>query len=318
MQENENLNEKTGGRSVHVAITGGFAGPEDRYGKILIMGRAQTGKTTIARRLAEMTGLTLLKTSTNRPKRSPDEDTYHFYTREESDRIPEDQKLFRTDKVDEYERWTGYDDFLAAGIAVLDPTAMSQAVQLWQAQGYRVTVLYCGDPEEARRARWMKDLAADDGSDWDEVLEKFGTRERIEAPMFDPLEDKIRSLQELAEADAMLYPDADPEKHDLADEDALELFMGDDKPDLERFPLDFHGRLGAGDRQGRIPFRRSASREDLVFEPEDWTEAEWRVICRILGLVPGNTARAVVKKPVIEYFAEPGNKNEYKEVRDHA
>lgn len=279
--------------------------PEHKYGKILVMGRAQAGKTTVAKRLAEETGLVLLKTSTSRPKRSPDEDTYHFYTPKEAAAIPMERKLFHTLAVDGFERWTDRDDFLEAGIAVLDPTAMVQAVRLWQAQGFRVTVLYCGDQKEARRSRWMKDMAGDDGSGWDAAVAAFGHRERTEGPMFDELERNIRYVEEADAADAVLYPNAAAEHRTVAGEDRLELYRSRHGYGPEEFLRDFLGRLASADRQA-VPYREFPSREDVILDPEDYTKREWSLLCGIFGLVPECTARIALAKPMIKCSVYPG------------
>lgn len=298
--------------SVHVAVSGGPLTPEERYGKILVMGRAQTGKTTLAKKLSEMTGLKLLKTSTSRPRRTPDEDTYRFYTPEEAAAIPMEDKLFHTLAVDGFERWTGRDDFLAAGIAVLDPTAMVPAVRLWQSQGYRVCVLYASNSEEIRRTRWMKDLAADDGSDWDQVLAAFGHRESVEAPMFDRLEDMIHDIRDAAEADAMLYPNLPAERRALCGEDLFQEFRSNGVTAQEKFLPGFLQALAAGARPAG-GCREFPSREDLTLDPEDWTEGQWRLLCRLFGLIPEATSHVRIARPLVKAFTGPSAKdNQYK------
>lgn len=298
---------------MHIGITGGPLSPEEKYGKILILGRAQTGKSTMAQKLSDATGLSVLKTCTTRPRRHPDEDTYHFYAPEDAAAIPEDEKLFRTMAVDGFERWTNRSDFLSAGIAVLDATALVPAVKLWQAQGYRVCVLYLKDDKPIRKTRWMKTMAGDDGSGWDDAILKFEHREAIEAPMFDAMEQDIMPV-------AIAHPDdlaRDPRqrlgKCNLVGEDGFALFDSHGRDSQEDFLPGFIEGLAAGARPAG-GYRKDRSREDLVLEPEDWTETEWRVICRLLGLVPENTMRAVIKTPVVEYFSDPKNQNAYKEV----
>ena len=295
---------------MHAAVSGGYT-PEERYGKVLIMGRAQTGKTTLTKKLADATGLKLLKTSTTRPKRHPGEDTYHFYTPEEGAAVPMEEKLFHTLAVDGFERWTGRQDFLDAGIAVLDPTAMIPAVQLWQAQGYRVCILYLEEDKGLRRTRWMHEMSAPDGSDWDAAIAAFAHRESVEAPMFDALEKSIEDIRELDAFDAALWPNASPEKRRICGEDLLLTFQSRGRTQPEEFLPGFMGALAAGARPAG-GYRESRSREDLGFEPGDWTEGEWRTICRILGLVPENTARAAISRPLVKYWSAPGNENSYK------
>lgn len=286
-----------------IAITGGGQAPEDRYGKILVMGRSQSGKTTVARRLSELTGLKVLKTSTSRPRRTPDEGTYHFYTPEEAAAVPMDRKLFHTIAVDGFERWTDRDDFLEAGIAVLDPTGAEPAVRLWQAQGYRVTILYCGEPEEVRRARWMKAFAADDGSDWDQAIAAFGHRERTEAPMFDKFEKAIQDISDAAAADAMLWPNAQPEHRSAIREDRLEE-VRTSRTDMEAFLPNFLGRLSASG--GRPEDRAFQSDSDAVLAARDWDRDGWARLCGLFGLIPEYTDEIRVVRPLARCRIRPG------------
>lgn len=234
-----------------IGISGCHGAPETKYGKILIIGRSQSGKTTVAKKLAEMTGLELLKTSTSRPRRTPDEDTYHFYTPEEAAAVPPEQKLFLTMAVDGFERWTDRDDFLRAGIAVLDPTGAAPAVKLWQAQGYRVTILYCGSADEVRRSRWMENFAAGDRSDWDQAVVAFEHREQTEAPMFDRFEKTIQDVQ-----DGLLDNGGDLSAARACGEDRMEKAWTCSM-DMDAFLPDFLERLSGsgGLRPERVPDR---------------------------------------------------------------
>lgn len=280
--------------------------PERAYGKFLIMGRAQSGKTTVAKLLSEATGIGILKTSTSRPKRSPDEDTYHFYTPKEASAIPMARKLFHTLAVDGFERWTGMDDFLDAGIAVLDPTAMVPAIRLWQAQGFKVTVVYCDDPVESRRSRWMKSVARPDGSDWDDAIVKFNHREKTEGPMFDALDERLKNMEDASAADAMLYPSATPEAFRLAGEDRLEIYKSRHGYGPEELVKYLMQALPSDDEAGLVPYRELASAEDVIFDPEDYASEEWSMLCRVFGLVPECAARIALSKPLVKCSVYPG------------
>ena len=280
--------------------------PEHRYGKFLVMGRAQAGKTTIAKLLSEATGLALLKTSTSRPRRAPGEDTYHFYTPEEAAAVPMERKLFHTLAVDGFERWTDRDDFLDAGVAVLDPTAMVPAIRFWQAQGFRVALIYCGDPIETRRSRWMKDMAGDDGKGWDDAIVRFNHREKTEGPMFDALEKRIKDLSDQAMTDAMLYPNLQFENGSIADEDWFEPYLSRHDYGPAEFVPDFLSRLAYLDGTADLGYREFPSAEDIILDPEDWTRGEWDLLCRLFGLVPEYTARIAVARPLVKCSVYPG------------
>lgn len=284
-----------------IAVSGGAMKPEDKYGKVVIAGRAQTGKTSLAKRLSDETGLIILKTCTTRPKRHPDEDTYHFYDISEAMRIPPEQKLFPTTAVDGFERWTNKSDFLDAGIAVLDPTAVQDAVRLWQSQGYRVAIIYCGLPDEERKARWMKDMAKDDGSDWYEVLEGFQHREHTEKPMFDQLEAMIRQIEDLGDTDALLYPNAAPEHRTVCNEDMLLTYRPLDILRQDVIVRNFMARLAAGGLPGRTDgYRSFPSNVNMVLHQEDWTWSQWTTLCQAFDLLPERTRQIMIAKPLVK------------------
>lgn len=140
--------------------------------KIVIMGRAGTGKSMLARRLAEISGTAVLKTCTTRPRRTPEENSYHFHTAGSAAEIPASEKLFYTESVDGFARWTNRADFLSAGIAILDPTGMPGAIAEWKKAGCAVAVVYVKADDGARRSAWAGDP------------DKFMDRERHESPMF--------------------------------------------------------------------------------------------------------------------------------------
>ncbi len=280
--------------------------------KIIIAGRAHTGKNRLAEILSGRFGLTRLKTSTDRPRRYPGEDSYHFYTKEESARIPMDQKLFYTEAVDGHARWTGLQDFLEADMAILDIPGACQAARLWQAHGYSVRAVYVMADKNARLASWQQDIA-ENGGDAYTAAERFQERENIEAAMFDMVEKKIKADDDAAAADAILYPNAKAAPPTaLFGADETDVWTNDFRPET----MDsFAGRVGRaamqyGDRAGG--YRKFPCPEKLVLEPEDWTEPEWRAIMNLLGLEPGITVRAVADLHSIECYIEPGAENAYK------
>ena len=291
--------EKPSMDDTKIGVTGAGYDPAAKYGKILIMGRAQTGKTTVANHLAAITGLKLLKTCTTRPRRSPDENTYHFYTPEEAMAIPMKDKFFYTVSVDGFERWTNRSDFLEAGIAILDTVGAEQAVRIWRAQGYNVTLLYCEEPVETRRTRWISSTVRSDSPDaFDAALLNFNHREQIEAPGFDRLEQMIWTAQAL---------EIDPEQHGRQT-----VYQADDlviiqtsKTDMDAFFKNFTNRLiGHGGRPitGFHVFRPD---RDLDLFRENFTESQWACICGLFDLLPETTCRIQIAAPSINACVHP-------------
>ncbi|MCM1295879.1 MAG: hypothetical protein NC311_10085 [Muribaculaceae bacterium] len=279
--------------------------------KVIIVGRSHTGKNTLAEILSCRFGLKVLKTCTSRPRRWPDEDTYHFYTPEEAARIPDGDKLFRTTRVDGCERWADRSEFLDSDIAILDPPGAAEAVRIWQANGHAVKSIYIITGPSERKSNWIRDIIENGGDEAAAAL-SFDERDRTEAPMFDQLEDMIQSETREIEADRALYPNAKAR--------ALHLFHADETSVWEnRFDMDdmqsFAGRVGRGllqwgSRAGG--YRKFWEKEPIVLEPEDWTEAEWRALMKMAGLEPDVTTRAVIKISTVECYVDPGAKNEYR------
>lgn len=82
----------------------------------VIMGRTGTGKTTLAQ-LLEGSGLKVVKSYTTRPRRTPDEDTYHFITPEEAERV--EDKLVPT-VINGYEYFMTKEELEASDVVVAD------------------------------------------------------------------------------------------------------------------------------------------------------------------------------------------------------
>lgn len=283
--------------------------------KIVIVGRGHTGKNRLAKAIADHFGLTVLKTSTDRPKRWPEEDTYRFYTKEESAAIPMEDKLLYTEAVDGHGRWADKQALLDADIAILDPSGAVQAVRIWQANGHGAKTIYVIADAAERKASWIRDIA-ENGGDEAAAAAGFDERERIEAPAFDGIEDMIRKEEDLASADALLYPNACGRKPlVLFNADETEVWTnGFDPIRMEEFA----GRIGRGLLQwGKRAggYRKFWEKEPIVLEPEDWTEAEWRVLMKLLGFEPDITTRAVVHIASLECFIDPEAENAYKEAR---
>ena len=92
--------------------------------KILIVGRSGTGKDYLAKQLAEK-GLKQVKSYTTRPKRSEDEDTHIFVTKEEAalltDRVAET-------RIGEYEYFATREQVEESDIYIVDPKGYNDVV----------------------------------------------------------------------------------------------------------------------------------------------------------------------------------------------
>lgn len=107
---------------------------ETNHPRIVIIGRSGTGKTTLAKTLQEAMSfirnkdVTLLKTTTTRPAR-PDEEDYHFISKEEAAQIPDEDKCLHT-TIGEHEYFTTENEVKAAEIMILDPSGVQEVIRL--------------------------------------------------------------------------------------------------------------------------------------------------------------------------------------------
>lgn len=277
--------------------------------KIIIAGRAHSGKTRLAAMLAENLKVPVLKTCTSRPKRSPDEDTYIFYAPEEAAEIPMADKLFHTLAVDGYERWTDRASFLGAGIAILDPTGIPDAVRLWQAHGYVVQIVYVSADTPARYAHWL----AASKKDTETAMADFAVREHTEAPMFDALEETLDEYaSKLGPGKTAYVERALTPLPPVFGEDFLSVWDNSyDPDDMERYAR-WLARTVSVHNAPRGGWRRFPVNGPIILVPGDWTETEWRVLCRLAGLEPELTCRMELSAASVEFFTDPVAENVYK------
>ncbi|MCM1234695.1 MAG: ATP-binding protein [Ruminococcus flavefaciens] len=271
--------------------------------KFIIAGRACSGKTRIAERLAKELGVPLLKTCTTRPRRTPDEDSYHFYTEEDAKSIPKSEKLFRTVAIDQYERWTRRDDFLEAGIAVLDPNGIPQAINLWHAYGHPVRLVYVKADTDTRRKAWIK-RAMRAGKDRKKAVRSFEIREDSESLMFDQMEAQIQYA--FGRCKSCFASEDDQHAYG---EDKLDGWLNDFTPaniDALIHMLCDEAKYA----QPRTGFRRFPPQE-IVLERADWAEAEWTAICKMLSLSPEMTPMARMELREVGFYVDPEERDKY-------
>lgn len=148
----------------------------------VILGRTGSGKSTLAGLLAK-SGLKVAKTYTTRPKRSPDEDGYHFVTPEEAAAF-EDKVIPTT--INGYEYFVAGRDLDACDVIVADVNGLKGIAQ--RMPGSTVHVVYVeADPEQrklnaVRRAR-------------DKISEEqvFDSRSQDEDGQFSDFEEMLRA-----------------------------------------------------------------------------------------------------------------------------
>ena len=160
--------------------------------KIILAGRTQSGKTTLANYLKNELGLQVLKTHTTRPKRYPEESGYYFHAEEEAELIRE--KFLLTTGLDRYQRWTTRPAFLQADLAILDRHGMKEAITCWHTAGHKVLLIYV---DAGANERGMAATACAKSEEERAAIQSgFQYRDACEHAVFTRLELEIRTLLE--------------------------------------------------------------------------------------------------------------------------
>lgn len=92
--------------------------------KFLIIGRTGTGKTTLAKGVAQKLGLSLLKSYCTRPPRPGEVDPDHIFISPDKVENYRDRMIAYTDKVDEYERFATIDQLRESDVYIIDPIGL--------------------------------------------------------------------------------------------------------------------------------------------------------------------------------------------------
>lgn len=100
----------------------------------VIIGRTGSGKSTLAKFLKDH-GYAVLKTYTTRPKRTADEDTYHFITPEEAEAIAD--KVMVT-HINGYEYFARQQDVETSDVAIVDPNGLKDMADVLPGNTFHV------------------------------------------------------------------------------------------------------------------------------------------------------------------------------------
>ena len=152
--------------------------------KYLIIGRTASGKDTLARTLLEEHGMTPVKSSTTRPKRSEDENTHIFVTADEAE--SETHKVARTE-IDGYEYYATYKAVNEADVYVIDPEGARELSHNMPHADFHI--VYLSAPTEEREKRFVERACAGDESlTEDAARELFKSRDAAEDERFSAFE----------------------------------------------------------------------------------------------------------------------------------
>lgn len=161
--------------------------------KYLIIGRTASGKDTLARLLLTDYGMTQVKSSTTRPKRSEDEDTHVFVTAEEA--AAEEHKVARTE-IDGHEYYATYKAVNEADVYVIDPEGARELSHNMPHTDFHI--VYLSASPEAREKHFVERACAGDESLTEEAArELFRSRDVAEDERFSAFEGCITTNAKL-------------------------------------------------------------------------------------------------------------------------
>ena len=153
----------------------------DKNKKIMIIGRSGSGKDTVARYLCEKYGLMQLISTTDRPKRYPDEDTHVFVTTEQAKAMKE--RVAET-RINGYQYFATRQQLDTADIYVIDPRGLADVCK--NANDLELCVIYVRASEQVREGRAIRRAENEV-----EAKEIFRKRSESENEMFDQFEFEI-------------------------------------------------------------------------------------------------------------------------------
>lgn len=144
---------------------------------ICIAGRTGSGKDYLAKKLEEK-GLKVLKSYTTRPRRTENEDTHTFITKEEADKITD--KIAVT-TINGYDYFATYTQVKENDIYVIDPNGLKTLCE--NLKDEKIVVIYVKANDEERKKR-----AVERSDNLEKELEIFNKRNDSENKQFTEFE----------------------------------------------------------------------------------------------------------------------------------
>ena len=121
---------------------------------LLILGESGSGKSTIVKELCKRNGYKELVSYTDRPKRSEDEDTHIFLTKEEADKMCLEEKIAAYTVFDGHQYFCTEKQIDESDIYVIDPAGLDNLKKLYAGDKHMYS-LYIFATEEERMQRML-------------------------------------------------------------------------------------------------------------------------------------------------------------------
>lgn len=119
---------------------------------ICLMGRTASGKDTLARKLAERTGLKQIISYTTRPRRTNEGDTHIFISDEEYQSLEDSGQIAAFTQIGPYKYCCTIDQLYDNDIYVIDPVGVKSLRDL-NLLNLRLVTVYINTPDEVRKER---------------------------------------------------------------------------------------------------------------------------------------------------------------------
>ncbi len=177
--------------------------------KFIIIGRTATGKTALAHALADR-GLKLLRTTTTRPQRGPEDVDYTFITDAQAAQIPNEDKVLKT-SIAGYEYFTTMADLEAADVCILDPDGYQALTTLLPETSLHVVHATCADPV------MQKTIAVDRAADPVAEQAVFNQRQMDENAVFSKFEQDLAAKTTFNQQTFILHPFVNDYKQETLD-----------------------------------------------------------------------------------------------------
>lgn len=161
---------------------------------ICIVGRTGSGKDYLAKKLEEK-GLKVLKSYTTRPRRTENENTHTFITKEEADKITD--KIAVT-TINGYDYFATYTQVKENDIYVIDPNGLKILCENLKDEKIIIVYVYANDEERKKRAIERSD-------NLEKELEIFNKRNNSEDKQFTEFE-KLLDFDAISTINSVMNP----------------------------------------------------------------------------------------------------------------
>ena len=160
--------------------------------KTLIVGRTSTGKDSLKDILINTYGWNFVKSTTNRPKRTEDEDTHVFLSDEEAKAVPNEDKVAKT-VINGYEYFASRQQVNDADAYIIDPEGVYMLLRNMPEEWFIIVYM------QPASADVQEEMALRRSDDPEKEIKVFHSRKESEDAQFTLFEEKMNNGTKLAD-----------------------------------------------------------------------------------------------------------------------